>query len=60
MVSWSEDEKAITVEFILRPDGFFDHVVAMWFARADNYEERIYVEHALKTDDVLRREIATW
>jgi hypothetical protein len=34
MVPWSEEEMAIIVELILRTDGFFDHVVAMWFARA--------------------------
>ena len=47
------------VTLILQPKGFFDHVVTMWFEREDHYEERIYVENALRTDPDLRTKIAT-
>ena len=58
-MSWSAAEKAIIVEAILLPNGFFDHAVAMWFARAEVSEDQIHVENALTSDDALRIGIAT-
>ena len=44
---------------ILTEGGFFDTIVAVWFAREDAYEARMYAEHELMTDGVLRTKIAT-
>ncbi len=59
MTEWTPEQMQTIVTLILQPNGFFDHFVTVWAESGDHYEERIYVENALRTDADLRTKIST-